>query len=317
MCFKDPFVQYSTVTTGYVSPYNTLSSYQYRMTQVFPLLSRRQSMLVNNNKLLLSIYKLVLSIMAIFADHHGCLIQLSCNSKTARRSKAESEFNNGLVITDRCISDGRLFEVHIDRKINLWSGSLAIGVVSNFSQEVILPSSAVGFSNDAWIYYEKSIFKNEIVCIDSYGIDLNSLNEGDSVGIRWIPTQHDDDNDDALHTSSHNNHLSSKANNSSCGDLHFYVNGVDQGIAASQVPANIYGVVDVYGRCAQVTIIDNASPKGTTLYRSMYSTIRQSGYIIDVNIHVPITSTMLLIDPTHTSIHTSMHTSNLNDFKVS
>lgn len=220
--------------------------------------------------------------MAIFADHHGCLIQLSCNSKTARRSKAESEFNNGLVITDQCISDGQLFEVHIDRKINLWSGSLAIGVVSNFSQEVILPSSAVGFSNDAWIYYENSIFKNEIVCIDSYGIDLNSLNEGDSVGIRWIPSQHDD----TVHTSSHP--LSSKTNSSYYGDLHFYVNGIDQGIAATKVPANIYGVVDVYGRCAQVTIIDNALPKGIQYMSS------QSRHINHV-IHVSMTAIFSLI----------------------
>ncbi|EDV24207.1 uncharacterized protein TRIADDRAFT_57456 [Trichoplax adhaerens] len=193
--------------------------------------------------------------MATFANHHGCLIQLSCNSKTARRNKAESEFNNGLVITDRCISDGQLFQVHIDRKINLWSGSLAIGVVCNFSDEINLPTSAVGFTNDAWIYYENSIFKNEIVCIDSYGTDLNSLNEGDSVGIRWITTQEND-----LSTSS-----SSSSSDPSCsskadvtyGDLHFYVNGVDQGVAATNVPANIYAVVDVYGRCAQVTIIDH------------------------------------------------------------
>lgn len=32
------------------------------------------------------------------------------------------------------------------------------------------------------------------------------------------------------------------------GDLHFYVNGRDQGVAASNVPHPVWGVVDLYGR---------------------------------------------------------------------
>lgn len=34
----------------------------------------------------------------------------------------------------------------------------------------------------------------------------------------------------------------------SSGDLHFFVNGRDQGIAASNVPQPVWGVVDLYGR---------------------------------------------------------------------
>lgn len=40
------------------------------------------------------------------------------------------------------------------------------------------------------------------------------------------------------------------------GVLHFFVNGIDQGPAASNVPANIYGVIDLYGQAAQATIVD-------------------------------------------------------------
>lgn len=40
------------------------------------------------------------------------------------------------------------------------------------------------------------------------------------------------------------------------GTLHFYVNGIDQGPAASNVPANVYGVIDLYGQAAQATICD-------------------------------------------------------------
>jgi len=42
------------------------------------------------------------------------------------------------------------------------------------------------------------------------------------------------------------------------GTLHFYVNGIDQGLASSEVPRNIYGVIDLYGQAAQATIIDTA-----------------------------------------------------------
>jgi len=40
------------------------------------------------------------------------------------------------------------------------------------------------------------------------------------------------------------------------GSLHFYVNSRDQGLAARDVPANIYGVIDLYGQAARATIIN-------------------------------------------------------------
>jgi neuralized-like protein 4 len=34
--------------------------------------------------------------------------------------------------------------------------------------------------------------------------------------------------------------------------LHLYVNGVDQGVAACDIPAVCYAVVDIYGQCEEV-----------------------------------------------------------------
>ena len=42
------------------------------------------------------------------------------------------------------------------------------------------------------------------------------------------------------------------------GSLHFFVNGVDQGLATTDVPPVVYGVIDLYGQAAQATIIDTA-----------------------------------------------------------
>lgn len=40
------------------------------------------------------------------------------------------------------------------------------------------------------------------------------------------------------------------------GALHFLVNGVDQGEAATNIPPRVYGVIDLYGQAAQATIVD-------------------------------------------------------------
>ena len=65
--------------------------------------------------------------------------------------------------------------------------------------------------------------------IEEYGRDLDQLVEGDRVGVM----------------------------RTSAGVLHFFVNGVDQGPAATGVAARVYAVVDMYGKCAQVTTVDN------------------------------------------------------------
>jgi hypothetical protein len=61
------------------------------------------------------------------------------------------------------------------------------------------------------------------------------------------------------------------------GMLHFFVNGIDQGAAASNIPDRVYGVIDLYGQAAQATIVDtldcyspdtvNSSLSNTTIYR--------------------------------------------------
>ena len=42
------------------------------------------------------------------------------------------------------------------------------------------------------------------------------------------------------------------------GTVHFSVNGIDQGVAASNVPENVYGVIDLYGQAAQATIVSQS-----------------------------------------------------------
>ena len=38
------------------------------------------------------------------------------------------------------------------------------------------------------------------------------------------------------------------------GSLIFYINGVEQGVAAANLPHQLYAVVDIYGQCSQVKL---------------------------------------------------------------
>ena len=40
------------------------------------------------------------------------------------------------------------------------------------------------------------------------------------------------------------------------GRLWFYVNGLEQGVAARKVPDEVYGVIDLYGRAAGVCLAE-------------------------------------------------------------
>jgi neuralized-like protein 4 len=71
-----------------------------------------------------------------------------------------------------------------------------------------------------------SFFKSGNCIIERYGIDLDKLNQDDRIGL--------------MRTSE--------------GDLIFYVNGESQGVAAENLPSIVYAIVDVYGKCVQVSI---------------------------------------------------------------
>ena len=67
------------------------------------------------------------------------------------------------------------------------------------------------------------------------------------------------------------------------GSLHFYVNGVDQGLAATNVPDRIFGVIDLYGQASQASIVQShdratalseagpSSPSSSTIYTWVFS----------------------------------------------
>ena len=78
---------------------------------------------------------------------------------------------------------------------------------------------------DSWIMLGSTVVKHGRQRIKDYGYDINSLDIGDTVGIARIGRK-----------------------------LKFYVNGTDQGTAEDNLPAVVYPMVDLYGKCTQISI---------------------------------------------------------------
>lgn len=113
-------------------------------------------------------------------------------------------------------------------QVNSWSGSIEIGVTTCDPNNLNFPISATGFREGTWVMSGSSILKDGHSMIEEYGCDLDQLTEGDRVGVMRTPQ----------------------------GGLNIYINGVDQGTAVTGIPPKVYAVVDMYGKCAQVSVVE-------------------------------------------------------------
>lgn len=165
------------------------------------------------------------------AFHRRCgkRITLSNLNRTAKRDI--SEFNHGVVLSAESLIDDILFEVRIDEKIHAWSGSIEIGVTTANPETIEIPACATKLRNGTWVMSGISVLRNGASLVEYYGTDLDKLREGDRVGV--------------VRTSQ--------------GELVFYINGESQGTAATGVPSLLYALVNIYGKCVQVSVCPSDS----------------------------------------------------------
>lgn len=150
-----------------------------------------------------------------FHTNCGSLAIIGNNGKTAHRPNAADEFNNAVVLTNRHLKTGELFEVRLDRVVSKWAGSIEMGVTTHRPTQLDFPYTMTNMKSGTWMMTGSGIMHNGTVVIEHYGANLDRLQVGDRVGVVR------------------------KEN----GNLHFFVNGVDQGVAATNVPDKMYGVV--------------------------------------------------------------------------
>ncbi|XP_060517593.1 neuralized-like protein 4 isoform X2 [Cylas formicarius] len=163
-----------------------------------------------------------------FHPNCGTHAEVINNGRTAHRPNATDDFNNGVVLTARPLKTGEFFEVRLDKVVTKWAGSIEIGVTTHSPTDLEFPFTMTNVRSGTWMMTGSGIMHNGTIIEEQYGVNLDRLQVGDRVG------------------------LVRKEN----GQLHFFVNGIDQGTASNNVPERVYGVVDLYGQAVGVTIID-------------------------------------------------------------
>lgn len=98
-------------------------------------------------------------------------------------------------------------------------------------ETVELPACATKLKNGTYIMSGISVLKDGNSLVEYYGADLDKLEEGDRVGVCRTAQS----------------------------ELIFYINGESQGVAAINIPKHVFALVNLYGKCGQVSILPSDS----------------------------------------------------------
>ena len=173
-----------------------------------------------------------------FHHLHGRNARIGNSGFTASRPHALGEFNDSIVMSNRPLRDGEIFEIVIERMVERWSGSIEAGVTLIRPEDLEFPNTMTDIDYETWMLSGSAVMQDGQTVKNGYCCDLDSLGAGSRLGMMRSAED---------------------------GSLHYTINGEDQGVAIENVPPNIYAVVDLYGQCAQVSII----PHIPTLDHSM------------------------------------------------
>lgn len=68
-----------------------------------------------------------------------------------------------------------------------WSGSIEMGVVACDPETIELPSCAMNLRHGAWVMTGSGIFHDGDRIVEMYGMDLNDLEVGNTLGVMRTP----------------------------------------------------------------------------------------------------------------------------------
>lgn len=160
---------------------------------------------------------------------YGRNARISNGGLTASRPKALAEFNGSIVFSNRPLRYRELFEVVLETMIDHWNGSVEIGLTGIRPDEITMASTATDLEQDTIMMSGSTLMYNGVLIRHDMPFDLDSLTTGSRIGVM---------------KNGHN--------------IHFFVNGEDQGPAYECPIQNMHAVVDLYGQCAQVSITSGA-----------------------------------------------------------
>uniref|UniRef100_A0A0A9ZGY0 Neuralized-like protein 4 n=3 Tax=Lygus hesperus TaxID=30085 RepID=A0A0A9ZGY0_LYGHE len=183
-----------------------------------------------------------------FHERTGNLVKLSCNGRAAERMRPLDEFNNAVVMSQKPLCPDVPFEIRIDRLVEKWSGSIEVGVTTHDPAALDFPATMTNMRSGTIMMSGCGILTNGKGTKREYGeFDLDKLRVGDRIG------------------------MMRKSN----GDLHYFINGLDQGVAASKVPEKVWAAVDLYGMTVKVTIVDRDEREEQNLITRRNTVLRE------------------------------------------
>lgn len=162
-----------------------------------------------------------------FHENHGRNVELV--GRTVARRVAS--YNQGVVMSNRPLIKGKIFQIEIDKINDRWVSGILCGVSCISPEKATFPLTALGFKKYSWIICSDWMSHNGTKVKTRYGANLENLLIGSTIGLLI-----DEDS-----------------------RLHLYVNGTDQGIAATDLPPYVYAVIDLYGQIEQVSLIGTTS----------------------------------------------------------
>ncbi|XP_046403806.1 neuralized-like protein 4 [Ischnura elegans] len=140
---------------------------------------------------------------------------------------------HGPVLTNRPLRPNELFEVRMDKRGTSKGYANGIGITTHKPGDPIIPEHMNRLKSGTWLLYGVNVWNNGVNTFLEYSkVDIQKFKPGDRLGVMRSDT----------------------------GALHFFVNGVDQGPAASNIPEEVYGVYELYGDATQATILNPTQP---------------------------------------------------------
>ncbi|XP_071451841.1 neuralized-like protein 4 [Hetaerina americana] len=159
-----------------------------------------------------------------FHKRHGTNVFVVDDGRTAQKINPDDP-HNAVLFTNRPLRDNEIFEIRLEKKVKKTNHALGFGVSIYSPDEVeILPE--IHIWNQTWIMKHSNIYQSGKEFKSNYGKNLDTLEVNDRLGV----TRRDN------------------------GELHFFVNGVDQGVA-SVVPESVYGVLELWHDANRARII--------------------------------------------------------------
>lgn len=219
-----------------------------------------------------------------FHRYHGENIQLLRGGTVAYR---RSSFANSIAFGEKPLKPYELFLLEINNNENGWSGHLRVGLtLLNPETRPPLPLYALPELNDSGSAWISAITRPQTinrVYHDGFNNDVEldfpqeRASVFDMLGVEDLTRRLDsiNGNNDSRVANSDQNNLNGQirlptdvgsqigvyyrvGTDNRTAEMHFVINGVDQGPSAADIPYNgtpIYAIVDVYGTTKQVQIV--------------------------------------------------------------